>query len=269
MTSAGAPLGVADEARARLDQLVGDGVLPDADDTVAVLVIGSRARGWANPTSDHDFLVVLRREIEIQEAKRVAVALIPPTVQVREVVTPTGQYEFAYWTEGQISQLLDQVSRARFDAGSLSALGDAEEDVMERLVTAVPVMGAAWLDDPRARLGGTGFRAYLTTRSLSLAEDRIEDVKGMLAVHDVESAVLAARLALDHTVDALLDSHGNHGSRVPKWRMRRLHELDSPAITPERYWEFMTMADYAAVGPGAWIAAVVRECQALSVQIEI
>src|SRR6185437_2110412 len=218
------------------------------------LLVGSQARGWANPTSDYDFCVVTERPFCSAETRSVGIPLDPPVMAVREVIVAERRCEIAYWTQTQIEQMLAKVSWARFESSgaSLKSLIDVEQALLERLASAVPTVGQDWLEGARRAVDESAFRAFTTTFSMSSAEGKLEDIVGMLEVGDQESAVLAARLALDHMVDALLDSHGVYGTAIPKWRMRRLRELGDPVFTPERYWELITMSGYGAADAAGW-----------------
>lgn len=260
---------VLDQARQCHQALTALGAVPD--DALAVLLVGSQARGWANPTSDYDFCIITEQPFRDGEIRAVGVPLEPPVTAVREMLAGDRRCELAYWTAGQVRQMVDKVSWSRFESGgsSLKTLVDVEQTLLERLASAVPTDGAAWLDTARAAVEASAFRAFITTFSLSSAEGKLEDIVGMLELGDLESAVLAGRLALDHMADALLDSHGVYGTGIPKWRMRRLRELADPALSPERYWELITMSGYGAANAAGWVDAVVTQCQDLALEIEI
>jgi hypothetical protein len=260
---------VLDRAQQCHEALTALGAMPP--DAVAVLLVGSQARGWANPTSDYDFCIVTEQPFSSDETRTVGVPLDPPITTVREVIVAERRCELAYWTEGQIRQMLDKVSWSRFESteASLKALVDVEQTLLERLATAVPTAGEEWLEATRRAVDESAFRAFITTFSISSAEGKLEDIVGMVEVNDLESAVLAARLALDHMVDALLDSHGVYGTGIPKWRMRRLRDLAHPVFSPERYWELITMTGHGAADAAGWVDAVVAQCQDLALEIEI
>lgn len=240
-------------------------------DALAVLLVGSQARGWANPTSDYDFCIVTEKPYQDGETRLVGVPLEPSVTAVREVLAGDHRCELAYWTDSQLRQMIDKVSWRRFESGesSLKTLVDVEQTLLERLASAVPTAGEGWLTAARTAVEASAFRAFITTFSLSSAEGKLEDIVGMLELGDLESAVLAGRLALDHMADALLDSHGVYGTGIPKWRMRRLRELADPALSPEKYWELITMAGYGAANAAGWVDAVVTQCQDLALEIEI
>jgi hypothetical protein len=260
-----APLGLSAE-------LAAQGVLPAETNMLALLLVGSRAQGWANPTSDYDFCVLTAQPYRNQCARAVAVPLDPPVIWTRDFAMASGnRCEVAYWTAGQLDQMLGKVSWDRFESGeaSLRPLTDVEQTLIERLATAIALAGEDRLAAYREQADASAFRAFLTTFSVSSADGKLEDIAGMAEAGDTDSAVLAARLALDHMVDAMLDSRGVYGTGIPKWRMRRLRELADPPLSAARYWTLTTMASFRPDAPLDWVSEVVTECQDLSLRIDI
>lgn len=254
------------------DELVSKGHVPSvAEGLICLMLVGSQARGWANPTSDFDICVVTRAPYKHAEARSVAVPLDPASTRVREFEVLGRRCELAYWTSGQIEQMVSKVSWSAFESEgvSLKSLVEVEETLLERFATAIAFVGEEWLQEQRTAVETSAFRTFISTFSMSSADGKLEDIEGMLEVGDTESAVLAARLALDHMVDAMLDSRGIYGSRIPKWRMRRLREGSNLPLSPERYWSLSTMAGFLDSDPVDWISDVVEVCQAISMEIEL
>lgn len=251
------------------DALRALGAFPE--DSAAILLVGSRARGWANPTSDYDFCVVTASLYTHSAARMTGVPLDPSTMSTREFELGDQRAEVAYWSLAQFNQMIAKVSWAVFDSGeaSLKTLTDLEQTVLERLTTAVPLHGADELDRLRTALGSSAHRAFITVLSVSSADGKLEDIAGMLDVGDLPSAVLAARLALDHMVDALLDSRGVYGTNIPKWRWRRLSDLREPQFPAGRYWDLVTMHGYGRDNAEQWVQVVVAQCQDLQLLVEI
>jgi hypothetical protein len=109
----------------------------------------------------------------------------------------------------------------------------------------------------------------MVTRTLARADSFLEDAIGQLGAGDVESAVISAKMAFSHCVDALLESAGEYGFYTPKWRARRMRAVAPGAISFEDYWAIETMRGYDPADPGAWVSSVVRTCQRLSMKIEV
>ena len=151
--------------------------------------------------------------------------------------------------------------RARV-AGQL--LVDTEEVFLERMATCVPLTGEDWVLRRRAELDASGFRAYLVSRSLAQAENATEDALGQLRADDLDSAVLSARKAFGNAVDALLESVGEYGYHLPKWRARRFRAAAPAVLSIEDYWALETMRDLDPADPAAWVLRVLRVCQDLA-----
>ncbi|WP_369173402.1 hypothetical protein AB5J49_38045 [Streptomyces sp. R28] len=245
------------------------GLVPE--DTLALFNVGSVARGWANPSSDFDFYLVSRTVPTIEGARTVPVPLSHETISTFDFQAEERRWEVSYWLDSQVDQMLAKVSWAEFDAGvsSLKVMVDTEELFLERITTGLPLLGEGWVKERREELYGTAYKAFVTTRSLAEADGNVEDALGMLDVGDIESAVMAARKALGHATDAVLEGSGNYGSRTPKWRARRVKEARLDALPFEKFWALETMADYDAGDPGAWVRRVVTLCKDLSIEVEI
>ncbi|WDZ85853.1 hypothetical protein [Micromonospora cathayae] len=252
-----------------LSELRSRSLLPG--DLLALLIVGSVARGWANSRSDRDFYVITKTSWRRPDASSKVVPLQPVHLP-REVLHVDGRrWELTYWLDRQVDQMLTKVSWERFESGDpvVAALVEEEESFLERLFTCVPLTGADWVRRRREQVNGSAFQAFLVTRSLARADGYVEDALGQLADGDLHSAVLSARTAFGHTVDALLESGGSFGSQVPKWRARRLKEAKLTALPFDRYWELETMAGFRADDPRPWIEEVITLCKRLSMEVEI
>ncbi|MFI7537286.1 nucleotidyltransferase domain-containing protein [Streptosporangium sp. NPDC049376] len=238
---------------------------------LAVLLVGSVALGWANEKSDYDFYVVTETPWRRPNAARRTMPLQPSYVPTDSIVLDGRRWELKYWLDSQVNQMLDKVSWEQFESGAAVAdpLAPAEESFLERLISCVPLEGEQWVRRRREALADTAFQAFLVTRSLAAADGCLDDALGQLATGDVTSAVLSARQALGHAVDALLESRGVYGSQLPKWRARRLAEARLPDLPFERYWALETMASFDQARPEAWVEEVVVLCRALSLRAEI
>jgi hypothetical protein len=252
-----------------LAELEHRGLLPD--DHVAVCCVGSFARGWANDNSDYDFNIITCSPWESPDARTIAVPLRPGIVSGASFYVDGRRWEIKYWSEDQVDQMFAKVTWDRFESPGAgpSTLVDAEELFLERLLTCIPLSGTGWVEERRRELDHGAFRACITSRSLAEADASVEDALGQLAAQDVESAVLSARQALRHIVDAVLESHGNHGSRTPKWRARRFREVQPKELSFHEFWDLETMRDYDPAVPELWVQRVVRRCKDLSVEVEV
>jgi hypothetical protein len=252
-----------------LDALAEHGALPP--DCLAVCAVGSLARGWANSRSDYDFNVVAERQPRVEGTRTIRVPLRTSTVPSRVLQVDGRRWELKYWTEAQVGEMLAKVTWDRFESGRSPAdvLTDDEELFLERLTTCVPLHGADWVGRRVEQLAGTAFRAFVTARSLAAADSSADDALGQLDANDHLSAALSAHKAWGHIVDALLESYGNYGSRIPKWRARRFQETAPAELAFADYWAIETMRDYDPSMPRRWIDLVVSKCRELALEIEV
>ncbi len=146
---------------------------------------------------------------------------------------------------------------------------DLEEAFLERLLTCVPIIGDEWIHRRRQDVRASAYRAFMLSRTLSDAEDAVEDAVGQLSARDPHSAVLSAHKAFACTVDALLESVECYGSSAPKWRSRRMRDAAPESLPYDQYWAMETMADLDPEDPEAWVTQVVSWCKQMATEIEI
>jgi predicted nucleotidyltransferase len=245
-------------------------LVPEA--SLAVLMVGSTARGWANPKSDYDIAVISAGAQWRGSGPDIAVPLEPAVVPTEVIYVAGRRWELKYYLDGQVDQMFGKVTWAEFEkAGTASGLLlDQEEVFLERLATCVPLSGAEWLRSRREQIDGSAFRAFVVTRSLDQADLSVEDALGQVAAGDLESAVLSARKAFGHAVDALLESLGEYGGYwIPKWRARRFRIAAPPMLSFADYWAIETMRDLDPADPGRWVEHVVGVCKDLSLETNI
>ena len=241
-------------------------------DCLAVLLVGSAARGWDNGRSDYDFYVVTTGSWASRTCHAVAVPLDPPTVPVEVLYQAARRWELRYWLDSQVDQVFAKVSWAEFerDRAERPVLSRPEELLLARLADCVLLTGEDWLAGRRGQLAESAFQQIVVARSLAAADDSIEDALGQLAAGQVHSAVLAAKQALGHTVDALLEEHGEYGGgQLSKWRPQRFQAARPTALSFEQYWELETMRNYDPLDPAKWINDVVTICQDISTKVTL
>jgi len=239
--------------------------------TLAAFLVGSVTRGWANPLSDYDINLVCTRQPVGAGGKALLVHLDPPTVQAEVLRVADRRWEVKYWLDDQVDQLLAKVSWPAFEQSGVAGqlLTDTEEVFLERLVTCVPLAGEEWVGRRRDELDASAFRAYVVTRSLAQSDNSVEDAIGQLEMADLESAVLSARKAFGNAVDALLESAGEYGFYLPKWRARRFRAVSPAALSFEDYWAVETMRDLDPQAPAKWVEMVLGVCADIVLAIEI
>lgn len=250
-------------------QLRDHGLLPEG--VRSVFVSGSLVRGWGNPTSDLDVAVVSERRWESPNAVITHVALEPQTIPHECVFVDGQRWDIEYWLESQFAQMLDKVSRERFDKGERvwQSLSLDELSMLERLPYAVAAGDPGWLARCQRELAESAHRAVLVTRSLDHAGSYAEDAAGQCASGDLESAVLTARLAFDCAVDGLLAGAGQFGSCWPKWRARRFREANPEGLSFAEFWSVQTMRDFDPADPQKWVESVIALCRRIAMSVEV
>ncbi|MEU6487790.1 hypothetical protein [Streptomyces sp. NPDC046887] len=252
-----------------LEEMDRRGLLPA--DCLTVCCVGPVARGWADGGGCYDFQIVSATPFDAAGAHPLPVALDPPEVPCVVTQVTDRRWELTYWGAAQVRQVLAKVTWEQFERGgpAVAALTEAEELFLERMSAGRALSGTGWAEECRRQVAESAFRAIVTTRSLAAADSVIEDAVRRLAAQDVESAVLSARQALGHTVDALLESEGDFGPRVPRWRARRLRETRPAALPFAEYWAMETMRAFDPARPEAWVTAVLQRCRDLAFEVEI
>lgn len=239
-------------------------------DSLAVFVVGSAARGWDNGRSDFDIYVVTSREWDTDTSDTIRMPLNPPRIHSEMFYHQDRRWEITYWLSSQIEQMFGKVSWDEYEREVIAkdVLTYREELALARLENCLPLLGDEWIAAGRARLATTAFRSFLVVRSLSAADDAVEDALGQMEAGDVESATISARKAFDHAIDALLEAHGEYGSHTPKWRPNRFRAASPAMLSFDKYWALETMRNYDPVDPCPWIKEVLTICQDISIRVE-
>jgi hypothetical protein len=228
-------------------------------------------RGWRNETSDLDVHVVTEQIYESSIGESAHVALQPHTLQYEQIFVDGRRWDVEYWSQSQIEQLLDKVSWESYEAPDApwATASRAEMAMLQRLPYAIAAEGPGWLENVKNRLDRSAHRTILVGISLRVADGFVEDAVGQLGAEDYHSAVLAARVAFEHTVDALQASLGQFGSLWPKWRARRMSLVESPLLTFEQFWQVESMAAYRDDDPAAWITETLEICRRISMELDV
>lgn len=237
----------------------------------AILLVGSAARGWANEDSDYDIYLVSTEQWHGESGSELKLPLDPVAVPVHATHVAGRRWELKYWLDTQVDQMLAKVAWEQYSRGLVAGqlLTDVEEVFLERLVGCVTLAGADWTDKRRRELTESAFSAFVVTRSLAWTDDSIEDAAGQLKSGDTKSAVLSARKAFGHTVDALLESNGEYGYYTPKWRARRMMAVEPAELKFADYWKFETMRGLDPDNPRQWVEEVITVCRRLAAVIEV
>lgn len=244
------------------------GLIPDG--ALAAFMVGSAARGWDNARSDFDIYVVTSAERTPPTDSAITMPLQPLALRTELFYASERRWEVTYWPESQVDEVFTKITWDEFESGRIteSTLAMREELLLARLDSCVPLFGNDWLERSRARLAGSAFRSFAVVRSLSATDNAVEDALGQLEAGDLESATISARMAFGHVIDALLESYGEYGSYMPKWRPNRFKAAAPQAISFAEYWRIETMQGYDEADPGPWIERVLTLCQGLAMRVE-
>lgn len=250
----------ADEQFPDIGTLEQRGLLPQTYD--CVYVTGSIIRGWGNAGSDYDLYVISDRPWQSDTADYVKGTNGRHPLALESTRVAERSWDLEYWMSQQVEALLARVSRDEYRQHGASAgpVTVAERDFLERVLYAVPIHGADWLQRHRERVEQSAFQAIMVGRAVRLAGESVEDAEGMLRTGDHRSAVLAARIAFTYVVDALLTVEGQF-SRNPKWHARRLEEAKPALLSSDDYWAIETMRGYSEARPGTWVEHVLDVCR--------
>jgi predicted nucleotidyltransferase len=252
-----------------IDALEQRSLLPD--DCLAVLLVGSAARGWNNARSDYDLYVISNQRWTGAERDTVRLPLDPPVIGTESFYADGRRWEVTYWLDSQVDQMLAKVSWREFELGRAAglALVGHEQAFLERLANSVPLVGEAWLATRRRELSESAFRSLAIARSLGAADGAVEDALGQMESGHLDSAVLSARKALGHAVDALLEQYGQYESYSPKWRPHRFRAAQPAELSFEDYWRLETMQTFDPSHPEPWINEILTLCQDISLKVEV
>lgn len=258
-----------EDARARcLSELTERSLLPD--ERHAVYLSGSLVRGWGNPTSDLDVIVVAGAGGIPQTNGSRPATVTPGRLPVHSFYVGERRWEVEYWTLAQVAELLDAVSWERAEAGQVDLDKFTRADIAfaQRLPHGVVVEGEDWAAEHANAFGESALRSLVAERALEEYDRLTEDVVGMIAADDPYSAALSARLAFGYVVEALLAHHGEYSEQV-KWRARRMLAVEPAELAFDDYWEIETMRAYTPATAADWAESVLRLCHDIVCEIEL
>lgn len=238
------------------------GCLPETYD--AIFVAGSAARGWSNALSDIDLYVIAPAPWSSETSGTSAVPVEPGTIST-EILRMDGQrWEVKYWLTRQVEQVLAKVDWSSVDQDAKPQRVSLDEEfLLGRILHCAPVAGQGWIARTRERIHCSAFHLIIGAQELDSADQLVEDAVGQLQGGDLHSAVISARLAFGHAVDALLAVNGESGAPT-KWRARRMRAITQDVLSFDDYWAMETMRGYDPDAPGAWIERAVALCRKIS-----
>lgn len=181
-----------------------------------VFFSGSIVEGFANRGSDLDVYVITKHPI------------FPDDLQVREnyigqeytlLHTPI-PVNVTVIDKANLLSLIESINhsitRRKIDFSEMRNI-----ETYHRLLQGVPVQNTEQFRDLQGVLDPDGFARVCAFNRLKYSENRHEDAVGALESDDAWTAFLAARIALEKAVEALLFANGQSNPR-DKWLLRKL-----------------------------------------------
>jgi hypothetical protein len=238
-------------------------------DAVAVLLVGSRALGWQHARSDFDMVVVTTEPWPGMVTDRQRVELTEGTIGIVTTTVDGVRCEVKYWTERQIQETLAKLTWSAWDAGTTGqSMSQNESVLVERLPSAVALSGEAWSADIAEQVRASAARSQFALACLTLADDALGSVSGLLEAGDVGAAVVSAQQAFVHVTDALTASLGCPGTKS-KWRLRRVEAVGSDVLSVAQFWRITTMRDFDPQRPQDWVDLVVFRCGQIMLDVRL
>lgn len=252
-----------------LPELARRGLLPER--YRAAYIAGSIACGWGHTASDLDIYVVCDEPWTGETTTRVPVALTPDTVPFAVAHVDRMRWTVEYWQDTQIDQLVGKVSWEVFErdpnsAALVTSPVQKELNLLERMNHAIVLAGEDWIAERRRQIGASAIRSIAASAQLDVVDTYLEDIVGLMESGDLDAAVLAAKVAFEYAVDALMAFHGEV-ARDGKWRARRVKLVDSKTLPFADYWRLETMRDFDPDDPRPWLERVLALCREISFEV--
>jgi hypothetical protein len=241
---------------------------PDFAGAVSVFAAGSVILGWGHATSDLDLYVITEDRISISEGLEAFdrhVSTADPLIHI--VIGELGPYraDIEVWRASQVDEIIGRFADRTPDQEAPD-LDRTEQDMIYRLASGRPLHGEDWWARRRKAIDESNYGLWLAERRKLFAESFLEDVAGLLAAEDAETALLAAHEAFALSVEAVLAVHGDYTINR-KWLYRRLQTVRPPEIGVDDAWKMITMVG-ASADPAGWAANVARTAQVLLLAVE-
>jgi hypothetical protein len=238
-------------------------------DAVAVLLVGSRALDWQHARSDLDVVIVTTEPWSGTVTDQQPVALTESTIGIVTTAVDGVRCEVKYWTESQIRETLSNVRWPAWDAGNTGqSMSQNESVLVERLPSAVALSGDAWCADVAEQVRASAAYSQFALASLTLADDSLDGLSGLLESGDVSEALLSAQQAFVHVTDALTASLGWPGTKS-KWRLRRVEAADSDVLSAAEFLRITTMRDFDPERPEDWVDLVISRCSQIMLDVRL
>ncbi|GGS29934.1 hypothetical protein GCM10010269_80680 [Streptomyces humidus] len=197
--------------------------LPPGGDR-AVVLEGSIAEGFGNPSSDIDFLIVVRSEDDLPTMPSLLF------VDGRRVEIRTRS----------VRQLADQFDALQKGAGRPGRLSEDLLNRCQRLLNSHPLRGHALVDEVKAMLPAERFARIAADWWAHQARQSLRHAMALLCLGETDEAVDWTRAGLVQTVKSWAAGR-NETYLEPKWLSMQLDRAGRPDVR-DRYWELEAAA---------------------------
>ena len=182
------------------------------------VLVGSVAEGYGTPTSDLDFVAIMKDGGRGGGVSPVAAGWH----QGRRLVCNITTFE-------ALGAMMTEVLTCTQDA--FNALHYKNWERTHRLFRAKPLLGASALAQFMSNYSYSDFQELLVQKYARDAIENFSDLLGSSAANDGATMTVNARLLLEASVDAVCARHQSTNPKA-KWRLRRLDELWSSGALP-------------------------------------
>jgi len=218
-----------------------------------VFISGSLVEGLGNRSSDIDVFVI-GKEPEGDHYTRIENALVGTRFHEQRTI------DYEYWREPDLERLSAQV--AALKVGEDGAWFHVKElEFMHRLRIGLPLAGEARFRRWRSSFDFTRLAAGLMQRAITIVDDALSDLCGMLDDGDLDVGLLRTRDLLDACCDAYLHARGETNTKS-KWRARLLARMNKDALgfrLEEAFWS-LQCPEPNPRGRGAECAVHIERC---------
>jgi len=192
--------------------------LHDVDEPMVIYASGSLVEGFGHATSDIDIFVVTDRHAQ---------GGLSFEIENYEVAVDFGRnrrIDYEYWSFAAVDALAGKLDALSLGRGFLAVLTSAEEVFIHRLRVGIPLVERGGLEELQRRFDFSRLQRYLTIKAVREVDDVLDDLTGMLASGDLDSALLRSVDLVGYVVDTWTHHCGNTNP-YQKWRPRILESL--------------------------------------------
>jgi predicted nucleotidyltransferase len=237
--------------------------LPQDSSDLCIFLSGSLVEGLGNNTSDIDLYVIgeARPSGPLVIRKKNAFCISKHVYGERRV-------DVEFWSLAGATELADKLDHIVVDR-DLDAFECEAVDFMHRLKVGLPLSAQKTFEHWKTRFNFPKLLQYQKARARLNLEDMLEDVAGMLARPDLESAFIRSRDLLDEMVIYSLRSLGESNPKM-KWRMRLLQkyqDADLARWVSEQFWTLQYPDAHALRSDPHTLLAHVDACRRVAAKV--